>query len=232
MRGRSATSWAFPTTSLTRRRSFRSTVIQYFADEYKAGRTPESVRDVQSESEVRPAHLTARINSAREFIATGHFARMERAHPSSAHRMGRGWRSRVRGGICSSADAICRRTKAIFSSRCGRINWRAPCFRSAKRPRATRAKWRGIAISRPPTRRRAWKSVSCRTTITAAFCRQANLVQKHRGEIVDLRGQVLGHHDGHRVLHHRPAQGAGPFLAPAALRDRTGCGEQPRGGGR
>ena len=29
-----------------------------------------------------------------------------------------------------------------------------------------RAKWRGIASSRPPTRRRAWKSASCRTTTT------------------------------------------------------------------
>jgi tRNA-specific 2-thiouridylase len=28
------------------------------------------------------------------------------------------------------------------------------------------------------------------------FLQQANLVQKHRGEIVDVRGQVLGHHDG------------------------------------
>ena len=28
------------------------------------------------------------------------------------------------------------------------------------------------------------------------FLQQANLVQKHRGEIVDLHGQVLGHHDG------------------------------------
>jgi tRNA-specific 2-thiouridylase len=28
------------------------------------------------------------------------------------------------------------------------------------------------------------------------FLQQANLVQKHRGEIVDLHGRVLGHHDG------------------------------------
>ena len=28
------------------------------------------------------------------------------------------------------------------------------------------------------------------------FLQQAKLVQKHRGEIVDLHGQVLGHHDG------------------------------------
>ena len=28
------------------------------------------------------------------------------------------------------------------------------------------------------------------------FLQQANLVQKHRGEIVDLHGHVLGHHDG------------------------------------
>jgi tRNA-specific 2-thiouridylase len=28
------------------------------------------------------------------------------------------------------------------------------------------------------------------------FLQQANLVQKHRGEIVDLHGHMLGHHDG------------------------------------
>ena len=28
------------------------------------------------------------------------------------------------------------------------------------------------------------------------FLQEAGLAQKHRGEIVDLRGQVLGHHDG------------------------------------
>jgi len=28
------------------------------------------------------------------------------------------------------------------------------------------------------------------------FLQQANLVQKHRGEIVDLQGKVLGHHEG------------------------------------
>jgi tRNA-specific 2-thiouridylase len=28
------------------------------------------------------------------------------------------------------------------------------------------------------------------------FLREANLAQKHRGEIVNLHGQVLGHHDG------------------------------------
>jgi tRNA-specific 2-thiouridylase len=28
------------------------------------------------------------------------------------------------------------------------------------------------------------------------FLQEANLAQKHRGEIVDLHGQVLGHHDG------------------------------------
>jgi tRNA-specific 2-thiouridylase len=28
------------------------------------------------------------------------------------------------------------------------------------------------------------------------FLQQAKLVEKHRGEVVDLRGQVLGHHEG------------------------------------
>ena len=64
------------------------------------------------------------------------------------------------------------------------------------------------------------------------FLDAAKLAQRHRGEIVNLQGQVLGHHDGDRVLHHRPAQGAGPFLAQTALRHRTGQRQQPGGGGR
>ena len=54
------------------------------------------------------------------------------------------------------------------------------------------------------------------------FLQQAQLVQKHRGEIVNLHGQVLGRARRHRVLHHRPAQGLAPFLPEAALRHRVG----------
>ena len=51
-----------------------------------------------------------------------------------------------------------------------------------------------IVISRPPIRRRAWRSASSRIMTTAASCK--TVAEKHRGEIVDLNGRVLGHHDG------------------------------------
>src|SRR5437879_9724197 len=51
----------------------------------------------------------------------------------------------------------------------------------AKRPRATRVKLHVIAISRQPTRKRAWKSASCRIMITASLDRKSTrLNSSHR----------------------------------------------------
>ena len=44
------------------------------------------------------------------------------------------------------------------------------------------------------------------------FLQQAKLVEKHRGEIVDLAGPGARRARRHRVLHHRPAQGPGHLL--------------------
>ena len=168
---------------------FQKHVIQYFADEYKAGRTPNPC--VMCNQNLKFGRLIDRADQlGADFIATGHFARVESCSnkwqadlPATKTRSSASLPSLLRV-ICSSADAICGRIKVIFCSRCGRTSLRARFFRSAKRPRATRAKWRGIAISRPPTRRRAWKSVSCRTTITAAFSSRRTSCRKprrHRG---------------------------------------------------
>ena len=161
---------------------FQKQVIQYFADEYKAGRTPNPC--VMCNQNLKFGRLIDRADQlGAQFIATGHFARVEtRAGRRDAYLLKRG------------RDLRKDQSYFLFSLR--QTSWRARCFRSAKRPRATRARWPGIASSRPPTRRRAWKFASCRTTITAGFSRQANLAQKHRGEIADFHGQVLGHHDG------------------------------------
>ena len=59
------------------------------------------------------------------------------------------------------------------------------------------------------------------------FLQQAKLVQKHRGEIVNLQGQVLGQHDGIEFYTIGQRQRPGHLVSEAALRDRTGRGEQP-----
>src|SRR5712675_2438396 len=57
---------------------FQSKVIQYFADEYKAGRTPNPC--VMGNQTLKFGRLIDRADQlGAEFIATGHFARIERA---------------------------------------------------------------------------------------------------------------------------------------------------------
>ena len=161
---------------------FQSKVIQYFADEYKAGPHAESVRDVQPEPQVRPAHRAGR--PARRAIRRHRPFRAGRAKPGR------------RAARCSSAGATCARTRATSCSRCGRTNWPAPCFRSGEK---TKADTREVA--RHCQLKTADKEESMEICFVpdndyGKFLQQAKLVEKHRGEIVNLQGQVLGEHDG------------------------------------
>src|ERR1700727_389605 len=57
---------------------FQKHVIQYFADEYKAGRTPNPC--VMCNQNLKFGRLIDRANQlGADFIATGHFARIEKA---------------------------------------------------------------------------------------------------------------------------------------------------------
>src|SRR5580704_17714284 len=57
---------------------FQKHVIQYFADEYKAGRTPNPC--VMCNQNLKFGRLISRADQlGADFIATGHFARVERA---------------------------------------------------------------------------------------------------------------------------------------------------------
>ena len=170
------------TTSIDEAAEFQTRVIQYFADEYKAGRTPNPC--VMCNQNLKFGRLIERADQlGAQYIATGHFARLEKSEDGSRALLKARSRSRAK-------------TKAIFCSRCGRINLRAPCFRSAKKPRATPAKSRVIAISRPPTKKKAWRSASCRITITARFCNRRNSSRNIAAKSWTPHGQVLGHHDG------------------------------------
>src|ERR1700755_1969347 len=66
---------------------FQSKVIQYFADEYKAGRTPNPC--VMCNQNLKFGRLIDRADQlGAQFIATGHFARIERVEnkPRSSRR--------------------------------------------------------------------------------------------------------------------------------------------------
>jgi tRNA-specific 2-thiouridylase len=68
---------------------FQKHVIQYFADEYKAGRTPNPC--VMCNQNLKFGRLIDRADQlGAEFIATGHFARVERAGNTAQPGGGRG----------------------------------------------------------------------------------------------------------------------------------------------
>src|SRR6266403_5105485 len=66
---------------------FQTKVIQYFADEYKSGRTPNPC--VMCNQNLKFGRLIDRANQlGAEFIATGHFARVEKStDPATADRI-------------------------------------------------------------------------------------------------------------------------------------------------
>jgi tRNA-uridine 2-sulfurtransferase len=160
---------------------FQKQVIHYFAEEYKAGRTPNPC--VMCNEKLKFGTL---INRARqlgaEYIATGHFARVEK-------RAGDG-RVLLRRGRDPRKD----QSYFLFSLRQDQL------ARSLF-PLGELTKTDTRSVARQNSLKTADKEESMEICFVpdkdyGRFLQQAKLVEKHRGEIVNLQGQVLGHHDG------------------------------------
>lgn len=158
---------------------FQKQVINYFAEEYKAGRTPNPC--VVCNERLKFGNL---INRARqlgaEYIATGHFARVEHAGDRYLLRRGR--------------DARKDQSYFLFSLRQDQLA-------RALFPLGELTKSDTREIARESQLKTADKEESMEICFVpdkdyGRFLQQANLVQKHKGDIVDLHGRVLGHHDG------------------------------------
>jgi tRNA-specific 2-thiouridylase len=160
---------------------FQKHVIQYFADEYKAGRTPNPC--VMCNQNLKFGRLIDRADQlGADFIATGHFARIDRSEDGSRHLLKRG------------RDPRKDQSYFLFSLRQDQLA-------RAMFPLGEKTKSDTRAVARHCNLKTADKEESMEICFVpdnnyGGFLQQANLVQKHRGEIVDLRGQVLGHHDG------------------------------------
>jgi tRNA-uridine 2-sulfurtransferase len=160
---------------------FQKHVIQYFADEYKAGRTPNPC--VMCNQNLKFGRLIDRADQlGADFIATGHFARIERSEDGSRHLLKRG------------RDPRKDQSYFLFSLRQDQLA-------RAMFPLGEKTKSDTRAVARHCNLKTADKEESMEICFVpdnnyGGFLQQANLVQKHQGEIVDLRGQVLGHHDG------------------------------------
>jgi len=160
---------------------FQKHVIQYFADEYKAGRTPNPC--VMCNQNLKFGRLIDRARQlGADYIATGHFARIEKNEDSSRYLLKRG------------LDLRKDQSYFLFSLRQDQLA-------RALFPLGEKTKSDTREVARHCNLKTADKEESMEICFVpdnnyGGFLQSANLVQKHRGDIIDVRGAVLGQHDG------------------------------------
>ena len=183
---------------------FQKHVISYFADEYKAGRTPNPC--VMCNQNLKFGRLIDRADQlGAQFIATGHFARIERDFPGSAdvpsvssqengRRRDASAPSEGRYLLKRGRDLKKDQSYFLFSLRQDQLA-------RAMFPLGEKTKSDTREVARHCRLKTADKEESMEICFVpdndyGKFLEQANLAQKHRGEVVDVHGHVLGHHDG------------------------------------
>jgi tRNA-specific 2-thiouridylase len=180
---------------------FQKHVIQYFADEYKAGRTPNPC--VMCNQNLKFGRLIDRAEQlGADFIATGHFARVERVDLNNQETKEQS-PSLLRSLVVNSAPRYLlkrgrdlRKDQSYFL-----FSLRQDQLARTLFPLGEKTKSDTREVARHCQLKTADKEESMEICFVpdnnyGGFLQQANLVQKHRGEIVDLHGHVLGHHDG------------------------------------
>src|SRR5581483_536406 len=159
---------------------FQKQVINYFAEEYKAGRTPNPC--VMCNEKLKFGTL---INRARqlgaEYIATGHFARVEK---------------RDNGRVLLKRGRDSRKDQSYFL-----FSLRQEQLARSLFPLGELTKTDTRSVARQNELKTADKEESMEICFVpdkdyGRFLHQARLVEKHRGEIVNLQGQVLVQHEG------------------------------------
>ncbi len=160
---------------------FQNKVIQYFAAEYKAGRTPNPC--VMCNQNLKFGRLLERADQlGAEFIATGHFARTEK-EPGTG-------RTLLKRGRDSRKD----QSYFLFSLRQEQLA-------RAMFPLGEKTKSDTREVARHCNLKTADKEESMEICFVpdndyGRFLQIAGLAEKHRGDIVDLTGKVLGQHEG------------------------------------
>src|SRR5947207_3781012 len=160
---------------------FQTKVIGYFAAEYKAGRTPNPC--VMCNQNLKFGRLLDRADQlGAQYIATGHFARLEKNNDGS--------RTLLKRGLDLRKD----QSYFLFSLRQDQLG-------RAMFPLGEKTKSDTRDVARHCQLKTAEKEESMEICFVpdndyGKFLQQAKLAQKHLGEIVDLHGNVLGYHDG------------------------------------
>src|SRR3989454_421218 len=160
---------------------FQTKVIQYFASDYKAGRTPNPC--VMCNQNLKFGRLIDRADQlGAQYIATGHFARLEKSPNGSCTLLKRG------------RDPRKDQSYFLFSLRQEQLA-------RALFPLGDKTKSDTREVARHCQLKTADKEESMEICFVpdnnyGKFLQQAKLVEKHHGEIVNVAGQVLGHHEG------------------------------------
>ena len=162
-------------------KDFQKHVIGYFADEYKAGRTPNPC--VMCNEHLKFGRLIERADQlGAAKIATGHFARVEQDEATGRYLLKRGH------------DEHKDQTYFLFSLRQDQLS-------RALFPLGEKTKSDTREVARDCNLKTADKEESMEICFVpdndyGGFLEKAGLAERHRGEIVDLQGRVLGHHEG------------------------------------
>lgn len=160
---------------------FQKHVIQYFADEYRAARTPNPC--VMCNQNLKFGRLLQRADQfGAQFIATGHFARLERCAKTNRVLLKRG------------RDLRKDQSYFLFSLRQSQLA-------RAMFPLGEKTKSDTREVARHCQLKTADKEESMEICFVpdndyGKFLRTAGLVQSHKGEVVDTAGRVVGHHEG------------------------------------
>ena len=182
---------------------FQSKVIQYFADEYKSGRTPNPC--VLCNQNLKFGRLIDRADQlGAQFIATGHFARVERVGSSRREEAHSHLGTESQSLLTSAATGryLLKRGRDLKKDQSYFLfSLRQDQLARAMFPLGEKTKSDTREVARHCQLKTADKEESMEICFVpdndyGKFLREANLAQKHRGEIVDLHGRVLGHHDG------------------------------------
>ena len=161
--------------------AFQKQVITYFAEEYKAGRTPNPC--VMCNEKLKFGALLERARQlGGDYIATGHFARLEKSAD--------GRRTLLKKGRDPRKD----QSYFLFSLRQNQLA-------HALFPLGEKTKQDTREVARQCQLKTADKEESMEICFVpdndyGKFLSAAKLVEPHRGEIVNTRGDLLGHHDG------------------------------------
>ncbi|WCJ60195.1 tRNA 2-thiouridine(34) synthase MnmA [Fontisphaera persica] len=160
---------------------FQRLVIQYFAEEYKAGRTPNPC--VMCNEHLKFGNLLRKARAlGAEQVATGHYARVRWDEGTGRH-----WLLRGR-------DARKDQSYFLFSLRQEQLA-------HVLFPLGEQTKDATREVARERQLKTAGKEESMEICFVpdrdyGKFLRVAGLVQPHRGDIVDLQGRKVGEHEG------------------------------------